>query len=104
MKPGNRLKIKSLSKHWADNDVVMLHACFQCLTDCVEKEKLLDGHIDWDATEKHQKAHKKLSKLYKWWATRCKHDIPDDFTDTKQRDTDTKQLIRLIKLRHFLWT
>ncbi len=49
MTPGNNLSIQSLNQDWCDKDVVMLHACFQLLKDCVEKEDLLSGHIDWKA-------------------------------------------------------
>ena len=36
------LKIDSLpnAKQWVDRDHIMLHACFQILQDCVEKEKV----------------------------------------------------------------
>ena len=49
MKPGNILKIDTLNGGWRDKDSVMLHACFQLLSDCIEKEGLLSGHTNWDA-------------------------------------------------------
>jgi len=53
MEPSNILKIDTLDKNWRDKDSVMLHACFQLLKDCVEKENLLDETItDWNADEK----------------------------------------------------
>lgn len=46
--PGNLLKNKSLDDEWCDKDIVMLHACFLLLEDCVEQEKLLDGTTEWE--------------------------------------------------------
>ena len=60
MEPSNILKIDSLDENWRDKDSVMLHASFQLLKDCVEKENLLSGHTDWDADERHRIAKKKL--------------------------------------------
>ena len=40
MKPLNLLKIETLNDEWLDKDVIILHACFQILCDCIEKENL----------------------------------------------------------------
>ena len=44
------LKIDSLPnvKQWVDRDHIMLHACFQILQDCVEKENV-DTHCNYEA-------------------------------------------------------
>ena len=42
MKPLNLLKIETLNDEWLDKDVIILHACFQILCDCIEKENLLN--------------------------------------------------------------
>jgi len=47
MKPSNLLKIVTLNNEWADKDFIILHACFQILSNCIEKENLFNGHIDW---------------------------------------------------------
>ena len=53
MKQGNKLKIKTLDKGWCDNDTIMLHVCFQLLTDCIENENLLSKDLfDWKDSEK----------------------------------------------------
>ena len=38
MQPANILKISSLGNGWRDKDSVLLHACFQLLSDFVEQE------------------------------------------------------------------
>lgn len=38
------LTIKTLTGEWCDKDIVMLHACFQLLTDCIESEDLFTGY------------------------------------------------------------
>ena len=100
MEPSNILKIDSLDSIWRDKDSIMLHACFQLLKDCVEKEKLLTGHTDWDADEKHRVAKKEIEELYNWWLTYIESDVPDK----ENYEIETKMLVRLIKTRWALWT
>lgn len=100
MEPSNILKIDSLDENWRDKDSVMLHACFQLLKDCVEKENLLDGHTDWDADEKHRLAKKEIEELNNWWLSYTESDIPDE----KSYEIETKMLIRLVAVRWALWT
>lgn len=89
------LKINSLpsSKDWVDRDVVMLHACFQILEDCVEKEEV-DNHCNY---ETHKEPVDEIRFLYKWWKNRKVKDWSDDAEDDEM-------LIRLMKIRGFLWT
>lgn len=91
------LKIKSLpSKTWIDRDKIMLHACFQILKDCVEKE-----HVDTQCCYiTHKKVVDEIRFLYDWWIERKKNDKVAD----EQIEEDNKMLIRLIKIRGFLWT
>ncbi|MDM8548936.1 hypothetical protein QUF72_02615 [Desulfobacterales bacterium HSG2] len=103
MEPANILKIKSLGDGWNDKDVVMFHACFQLLEDCIEEEKLLDGDIDWNHDEKTREAEKKLRDLYEWWKQRKK--LEEIITNDDQKyNEDTEKLTELVKLRHWLWT
>jgi hypothetical protein len=106
MEPANLLKIKSLSYGWCDKDIVMLHACFQLLVDCVEKENLLDGHIDWEYNDEFKLARAELQALYDWWQKRTEWAADDDFDelDPPVYEEDTRQLIKLIEWRHMLWT
>jgi hypothetical protein len=106
MKPGNVLKIKTLDKDWSDKDQVMLHACFQLLCDCIEKEKLLDS-TDWEHNQTFRNAKKEIEELYAWWKIRAKvqqNNKLDPVWTEGQYDKDSDMLIRLIRIRKFLWT
>ena len=59
------LRIASLDKGYADPREVLLHVCFQCLADFVEKEK--PETIVWDDEEHHRIAWSEIRSLYKWW-------------------------------------
>jgi hypothetical protein len=100
MEPSNILKIDTLDDNWRDKDSVMLHACFQLLKDCVEKENLLSGHTDWDADDMHRTAKKEIQELYNWWLSYKESNIPDN----ESFKTETKMLVRLIQIRWALWT
>ena len=88
------LKINSLPtvKDWIDRDTIMLHACFQILEDCIEKE-----NVDTNST--HKDFINEVKELNKWWQIRKRiiHTI-----DTIEEDD--KMLSRLIKIRTCLWT
>ncbi|MCF7512922.1 hypothetical protein L3V43_04805 [Pseudoalteromonas sp. L23] len=101
MEPGNILKIDTLNEGWRDKDSVMLHACFQLLSDCVEKEELLSGHTDWDADDKHRAAKKELEALYAWWQSHDEDGIP---CSEEKYQEENQMLIRLIHIRWALWT
>lgn len=101
------LKIDTLEDNWSDKDRVMLHACFQLLSNCVEQENLLDGDIDWNHTEATKAAQKEIQLLYDWWQKRKsidKQNAIDLVLDKKQYEEDDAMLIRLIKIRRYLWT
>lgn len=90
------LKIESLegAKTWHDRDIIMLHACFQILKDCVEKEGV-DTHCDYEA---HKDFVDEVRFLYKWWEKRSKEIYGED------EDEDDEMLMRLMKIRRALWT
>ena len=100
MEPANLLKIETLGTAWRDKDSVMLHACFQILKDCIEKEKLLDCHIDWDADEKHRQAKNEIGELYRWWKSYEEASTPNE----THHKIETEMLIRLMQVRWALWT
>ncbi|MEH0153972.1 hypothetical protein V6R21_07470 [Limibacter armeniacum] len=107
MEPANILKINTLDQQWSDKDNVMLHACFQLLVDCVENEQLLDGHIDWSVDQLHIHARQELLQLYNWWRKRVEGEKQGEIVQTMdevQYQIDDEMLIRLIKVRRFLWT
>ena len=93
-----KLKIKTLkNKAWVDADIVLLHASFQILKDCVEKEDLFNHSLEYA-----QSASGKTAKeLYDWWEVRSKK---TDSLNDKQYEEDTIQLIKLMTIRGGLWT
>lgn len=106
MKPGNVLKISTLDEDWSDKDNVMLHACFQLLTDCIEIEKL-DEFTDWQQNDTYKQAKKEIDELYFWWKERVKAEHENKLDPgwiNDQHDKDNEMLLRLIKIRGFLWT
>ncbi|WP_101757990.1 hypothetical protein [Oceanicoccus sp. KOV_DT_Chl] len=103
MQPSNLLKIESLDDGWRDKDSVLLHACFQLLKDCVEKENLFTGHTDWNADEKHRKVKVELEELYSWWCRRLEVEDLDGLNE-QQYEEDDRMLHKLIEVRWALWT
>jgi len=101
-----RLLIDSLGKGWRDRDEILLHACFQCLVDCVEEEKLLEGHLDWDYSAEQRAVHTELTELYGWWKARTASPDNDEtaVNPLHAHEADTAMLLRLVKLRGRLWT
>lgn len=105
MQPANLLRINTLDENWSDNDNVLLHACFQLLTDCIEKEGLLT-HWDWTADGKAE-VKAELETLYAWWQQRVEREQADQFDwiwTPGQHEEDTAMLIRLVQVRGYLWT
>jgi hypothetical protein len=96
------LKIESLptAKVWIDRDEIMLHACFQILKDFMEKENLLpiDSEEIKDADDEN---FAEVKFLYQWWNNRINND--DNYT-IEQSKEDSEMLIRLMKIRTYLWT
>ena len=106
MEPSNILQVTTLYDGWCDKDLVMLHACFQLLSDCIEKEKLLSELTDWNADEEHKHARQEIEELYKWWLDRKGKSKSAKFNDLDktQYNEDNEKLIKLIKVRQYLWT
>jgi|WetSurSiteA1Bulk_404760.scaffolds.fasta_scaffold22833_3 hypothetical protein len=107
MQPGNVLKIDTLNEDWSDKDKIMLHACFQLLKDCIEKEKLLTGFIDWTLDDKSKKVNEEIEYLNNWWIERVQLERNKDIDPVwtaGQYEIDDEMLIRLIKIRRYLWT
>lgn len=89
------LKIETLSqKSWSDSDEIMLHACFQILKDCVEKEQV-DTSCNY---ESHKDFVDEVRFLYQWWNKRSKK-----ITTDEQIKEDDLMLLRLMKIRNNLW-
>jgi hypothetical protein len=101
------LKIETLKGDWCDKDQIILHACFQLLTDCIEKEQLLNGHVDWTGRAERIQAKKEFEFLYEWWRERVRNEHAnkiDPIWTPNQYEKDNEMLIRLIKVRQYMWT
>lgn len=120
-------KFHRLSPGWHDVDYKILHACFDFLVEYVEKEKGLetlkfqytwlekDGLFSLEEAkesgytyEDYQRAkeiYTEIKALYDWWKSLTNSDIEDlEFFSKENSELCTNQLIRLIKMRRFLWT
>jgi hypothetical protein len=99
------LKIESLPPKsaavWIDRDEIMLHACFQLLKDCVEKENV-DTHVNYEA---HKDFVDEVRFLYNWWIKRRtrREELFSNLSNPLDKEDD-KMLIRLMKIRTGLWT
>ena len=101
MKPLNLLKIETLNDEWLDKDVIILHACFQILCDCIEKENLFTSHVDWMYDDEHKNAKIEIENLYNW---RNKRKFDNDNLENIQYEEDNQMLKKLIEFRQYLWT
>lgn len=85
----------------------MLHACFQLLTNFVEKEMHAQDYPDWEATEQTKNAKKEMEELYNWWQQWQKEKIKDSstsFEDMNNHLKENEMLKRLIDVRKYMWT
>src|SRR4029079_4427510 len=108
MQPSNILNIESLDGGWCDKDHVLLHACFQLLSDFVEKEMRVQDYPDWNATEETRLARQEIEALYSWWQLRKHDEIMDRHTSFTEEHAiyakDNEMLKRLVDIRMHLWT
>lgn len=119
-----------LKPGYYDVDTLMFHSCFSLLVRYVEEEKGLEV-INWSWDEVHKSVEKEILSLYCWYKNRETREerwnalnprpITNgifDFKDKEYSDwlskygeqddiwekEDTDNLIRLIKIKGFLWT
>lgn len=115
-----------LEPGYYDIDIRLLYACFSLLEDFMEKEKPGET-IDWSYDEEHKNAWKEMNDLYLWWKNRKnseikkiefsgkfdkskneEENIKDIFKTFKLEEEDyetcTNNMVRLCKIRKFLWT
>ncbi len=106
MERPSTLNITTLTGEYCDKDIVILHACFQLLTDFVDGEEAFTSHVDWEFNEVHKKAKYEIEELYNWWSNRKTMDSLNDIggLEKDQYEEDNEMLIKLIKVRQFLWT
>lgn len=118
------LKFRDLEPGWCDVDGRMLHACFDLLCDYAEKEdpgfaglkyqwtyrrdqEEAPDHICTEvdiASAKH--IYDEAVYLYEWWKSTLPLRKSGDYDSVDGRDAavDDDNLIRLIKIRRYLWT
>ena len=131
MQPANILKIESIRDGWCDKDHVLLHACFQLLSDFVDQELPKFPHINWnipadasnavikdiqfdqDSAEEIVSAgtrdiKKEFEELYAWWQEWKKRDATKRISTFEEDHVDylkeNEMLKRLIDLRMYMWT
>jgi hypothetical protein len=131
MEPANILKIDTLEDGWCDKDSVLLHACFQLLSDFVEKEMPKYPFINWnipvdnmnfvmrevhfnaDKTEGIDPANtrdikKEFEDLYAWWQEWRKREESEKRSSFEEDHADylkeNEMLKKLIDLRMYMWT
>jgi len=107
---------------WIDRDQAMLFACFNLLVEYVEKEDGLNS-VDWDAgydsgapkewIDEYRHAGKEIKDLYNWWKfkrpimyknmEKAEPNKSLELEDTINK-IDNENLLRLMKIRGYLWT
>jgi len=130
--PYNKLKIKTLDRHYHEVDDLMLHACFQLFVNFYENEYIKHDHeidtekyftemvnkgypedflkIDIIEIENKNKIHRSFVELYTWWTrirpNRVKaHSEDSSFIDWDSDDEEDQiMLTKLLELRSCLWT
>jgi len=123
------INLKKFKGSWVDCDIKIVYAVFESFKECVEKENCLttrawshDYEIEkyrsgkWGKTKKEReeeikfyqlagrrlKRHRKeLQEIYDWWLIRRNQDV--DVWD-EAYEKDSANLIKLIKLRGYLWS
>lgn len=110
----NVVKCRRLGPTWCDRDHLLVHAVFQILTDFIDKEKPWqfeasdkeiidaysgDGFGDMTYASTELANWTELKRLYFWWKG---FDPMDDYHGSW--DTITENMVRVIRLRKYLWT
>lgn len=88
-------------------------ACFKLLCDFVENQS---HYIAWEADEPHAEAKKEIDYLYNWWKNerpKRQKEVDQEYEkmsgldgfDAKRKlyEEEDNNLIRLMKIRRFLW-
>lgn len=75
-------------------DDVMLHAAFAVLRQFLESE--FPGPAAWRTADLRE-----LEELYRWWERTWMIERP---TSANEYEQDDEMLVRLVRIRHILWT
>jgi hypothetical protein len=98
-------------KDWHDKDITMLYGMMNLLVDYVDGEKCFEI-TKWDEDADSKRVAKEIKAIYRWWKLYDKlyaiahnakgekfHKMQDSLIKEEQ-----EMLIRLIKIRKYLWT
>jgi hypothetical protein len=104
---------------WQDCNRLIILASFNLLRNYVEQEKPFKN-INWESDEGHHHAAAEIRAIYDWWTSgRAKEHqaVDDEYEDSRKErwsswgeaeqhldERDDEMLIRLIKIREYLWT
>ena len=102
---------------WLDRDNVLLYASFKILQDFVEKEDpkiglrtLEDFGAPCKGLEAHLEIEREVRAIYDWWVKerptmyRAWAESYSWKVEEELDKTDEEMLIRLVKIRRYLWT
>ena len=91
-----------LSKgNWYDKDIMILHGIMELLVDFVDKEKCFEMWETENSVDKYVK--NEIIEIYNWWKV-YKNVTISLHLDEENYKTENEMLIRLIKIRDYLWT
>lgn len=88
--------IIGLKGHFHEVEAVMIYSMFQCLSDFIIHQ---DG-LNFNYYRKNSKMRREIIELDNWWKNyQIKY-----WNGDRDEKIETKMMIRLIKIRDFLWT
>ena len=89
-----------VEEQWTDKDQVMFHAMFQLLLNFFDEEDASDGYDDPGSVYYYQ--FKQLVALRDWYIRR--RDDTSDLLPEIFKMRDTSKMLKLVRLRHLMWT
>lgn len=105
---------------WYDTDTRLLYGCMNLLVDFVEKEQPFE-HTDYDHDNVSRQIKKDIEEIYSWWKNYENRLIEIDknltryllkeitleemgLLEDKLRQEEIEMLIKLVKIKSYLWT
>ena len=92
---------------WIDRDRALLLANFKILSDFVEKELphgMVSEESDDPTAQSWRAAFQEMIALYNWWHQDYPQLLETCMDQGKLSDLEDLQLMRLIKIRGYMWT
>ncbi len=120
-KPYNVLKVNTLPKTCCDEDTLLVHSMFAVMNRYLSQ--LPENTVDFESDEEHEKFWKEINEIKDWWDKREERKNKEEQAlDEWSKDRKSKKklkyiadlelkhykeeeemLIKLVKLRKFLW-